>query len=350
MSGWRSLAYGAARPLLFRLDSERIHRLTLHALRAAGDRALGRALLRVAAGAPTGQSPWVELAGLEFRNRVGLGAGFDKDAMALRAWAGLGLGFVEVGTVTPGPQPGNRRPRLFRLPRDGGLVNRMGFNNAGAVALARRVMLARRHLPRRFVVGVNIGRGRHTPLERAADDYLGCARLVRPVADYLAINVSSPNTPGLRELQDRERLVALVRALAEAGAAAGQPRPLLVKLSPDLSGSDVAALATSAVQAGAAGVILANSTTRRDGLVSPEARESGGLSGAPLLPTTLAAVRRAREALGREAVIVASGGIGSAEAVAAAYDAGADLVQLWTGLVYAGPGLIGDAVRAHPVR
>jgi dihydroorotate dehydrogenase len=348
VSGWRSLAYGAARPLLFRFDSERIHRLTVDALRIAGENQLGRGVLSLAGGVSRRPAPWVELAGLRFRNRVGLAAGWDKDGVALRGWEALGLGFAEVGTVTPEAQPGSRRPRLFRLPEDRALVNRMGFNNAGAVSLARRVMLARRHLPQDFVIGVNIGRGRDTPPERAIDDYLAAARVVAPVADYLAVNVSSPNTPGLRDLQQPDRLVELVAAIASASSESGTRRALLVKLSPDLAPEELDALLPALPSAGVAGLIVANTSTRRDGLRSSTATEEGGLSGAPLLPGMLAAVRRARELVGSGPVIVASGGIGSPEDVAAAYRAGADLVQLWTGLVYSGPGLVGEAVAVRP--
>jgi dihydroorotate dehydrogenase len=347
VSGWRSVAYAAARPLLFRFDSERIHRLTVDALRVGGESGLGRWVLGVAGGAPRRPGPWTEVLGLRFRNRVGIAAGWDKDAVALRGWAALGLGFAEVGTVTPEPQPGNPRPRLFRLAADDALVNRMGFNNAGAASLARRVMLARRHLPRDFVVGVNIGRGRETAPEAATDDYLAAARLVAPVADYLVVNVSSPNTPGLRDLQDSDRLTALLGALGEAiGERNGAP-PLLVKLSPDLDAAALEALVPAAVGAGAAGLVVANTSVRRDGLRSAGAAEEGGLSGAPLLPGMLAMVRRCRELAGPLAAIIASGGIGSADDVAAAYAAGADLVQLWTGLVYHGPGLIGESVAVR---
>ena len=348
MSGWRSLAYGAARPLLFRFDSERIHRLTVDALRIAGENRYGRWVLHLAGGTPRRSGPWTELLGLRFRNRVGLAAGWDKDAVALRGWAALGLGFAEVGTVTPEPQPGNPRPRLFRLAADRALVNRMGFNNGGAVSLARRVMLARRHLPPDFVVGVNVGRGRSTPPERAVDDYVAATRVVAPVADYVVVNVSSPNTPGLRDLQRPEPLGALVSAVDEAARHAGKRPPLLVKLSPDLETDDLEALVPVLLQAGVAGLVIANTTTLRDGLRSPAAAEDGGLSGAPLLATMLERVRRARELCGPGTAIVASGGIGSAEDVAAAYEAGADLVQLWTGLVYEGPGLIGEAVAVRP--
>jgi dihydroorotate dehydrogenase len=249
--------------------------------------------------------------------------------------------------VTPLPQPGNDRPRLFRLPEDDALINRMGFNNAGAAALARTVMLARRRLPRGFAVGVNIGRGRATVPDEALDDYLAAHRLVAPVADYLALNVSSPNTPGLRDLQDAAWLTRLLTDLAEAGRRLGCPRPLVVKLAPDLSPGELDELVTALAGSPAAGVILSNSSTEREGLRSPLAGEVGGLSGPPLLPGMLSAVARARELAGDRLAIIASGGIAVAADVDAAYAAGADLVQLWTGLVYSGPGLIGEAARVE---
>ncbi len=345
MSGWRSLAYRAVRPLLFRFDSERIHRLTLDALRIAGENQLGRWLLQVAGDVPRRPAPWGDLLGLRFRNRIGLAAGWDKDAMALRGWEALGFGFAEVGTVTPGPQAGNARPRLFRLADDGALVNRMGFNNAGAVSLARRVMLARRHLPRDFVVGVNIGRGRQTPTERAVEDYLAAAKIVAPVADYLAVNVSSPNTPGLRDLQAPGLLLEIVTAMLAAVEASGTRRPLLVKLSLDLEPAEMDALLPPLAEAGLAGLIVVNTSTRRAGLRSTRAAEEGGLSGAPLLTSMLASVRHARDLLGSKPVIVASGGVAGPSDAAAAFEAGADLVQVWTGLVYHGPGLVGELAR-----
>jgi dihydroorotate dehydrogenase len=289
----------------------------------------------------------VDLLGLRFRNGVGLGAGFDKDAVALRGWAALGFGFVEVGTVTPDPQAGNPRPRLFRLKQDEALINRMGFNNAGAAAVARNVMLARRHLPPGVMVGVNIGRGRATSVEDAVADYLAAHRLVAPVADYLVINVSSPNTPGLRRhLQDPQRLVALLEALNEAGESIGYRRALLVKLAPDLPPAAFDRLVTTLATSPAGGLILANTTLARERMHSPGAGEVGGLSGRPLLARTMPLVARARELAGDRLAIVASGGLASAQDVAGALDAGADLVQLWTGLVYRGPGLIGEAANA----
>jgi dihydroorotate dehydrogenase len=343
VSGWRSLAYATARPLLFRFEPERIHRLTLDALRIAGGNAAGRGVLRVAGGALHRPRPWVEVMGVRFRNRIGLGAGFDKDGVALPGWAALGFGFAEVGTVTPLAQPGSERPRLFRLAEDQALVNRMGFNNHGAAALARNVMLARRRLPRGFAVGVNVGRGRDTPAEAAHEDYLAAYRLVAPVADYLAINLSSPNTPGLRDLQEPGWIGEMLRRLAEAAQALRRPPPLVVKLSPDLDPSALDGALDAIADAPAAGVILANSSIARDGLRSPQATERGGLSGPPLLPGMLTAVARARDRVGTRLVIIASGGVAAACDVDAAYAAGADLVQLWTGLVYAGPGLVGES-------
>ncbi|HEX6655986.1 MAG TPA: dihydroorotate dehydrogenase (quinone), partial [Candidatus Limnocylindria bacterium] len=221
---------------------------------------------------------------------------------------------------------------------------RMGFNNAGAAALAREVMLVREKLPSGFVVGVNIGRGAATPPERAGDDYLEAFRLVAPVADYVAINVSSPNTPGLRDLQDAQRLTSLLAALRHTGEQLGHPRPLLVKLAPDLDPADFAAL-VRALATGVDGLILSNTTVARNDLRSSAREEAGGLSGRPLLANMLDGVRHARE-LAPTLPIIASGGLFSAADAAEALAAGADLVQLWTGLVYRGPGLVGEAAGA----
>jgi dihydroorotate dehydrogenase len=339
--GWQLAAYRALRPLLFRADTERIHDLTLRALAIAGRSAPGRWLCRAASGTGRADDQGVELMGLRFRNRIGLGAGFDKDGVALRGWAALGLGFVELGTVTPAAQPGNPRPRLFRLIDDEALVNRMGFNNAGADALAERIARARAALPASFIVGVNIGRGRDTPRAAAKDDYVAAYRAVAPVSNYVAINVSSPNTPGLRDLQAVGWLADLVAALD-----AEEPRrPLLVKLAPELDRQAFEELARAIAASPAQGLILSNTTTRRDRLRSPLAGGEGGLSGRPLLRGVLRRVERARELVGPQLTIVGSGGVFSADDAAATLGAGADLVQLWTGLVYRGPALIGDTVR-----
>ena len=337
---WRTTAYRAVRPLLFAIGPEAIHHASLRALAVAGRNAIGRPLCAFASGvspAVAARAP-AELMGLRFRNRVGLGAGFDKDGVAIRGWAALGFGFVELGTVTPRPQAGNPRPRLFRLGEDEALINRMGFNNAGADALAGRIRDARPDLPDGFVIGVNIGRNRDTLDERAIADYVAAASSVADVADYLAINVSSPNTPGLRDLQEPERLAALLVAV-EAVARS----PILVKLAPDLEPSRFDELVMALRDSPAHGIILANTTTDRSGLRSAWAAEPGGLSGRPLGDRTRAAVARARDLAGSHLVIIASGGIGSGSA---AVPAGADLAQLWTGMVYAGPGLIGETVRA----
>jgi dihydroorotate dehydrogenase len=328
---WRRALYRTVRPLLFSADPEAVHHAALRLL-ASG---VGTALAPMASGVRQPSAP-TELLGLRFRNRIGVGAGFDKDGVAIQGWARLGFGFVELGTVTPRPQAGNDRPRLFRLPHDEALINRMGFNNGGAAALAERIERARSGLPPGFVVGVNIGRNR----DGDADDYATAARAVADAADYLALNVSSPNTPGLRQLQDPSTL----RAIVDDVHAVAPARPLLVKLSSDLPDDDrdavLAALAGSAVD----GVIVSNTTVTRPHLRSRRlAQEAGGLSGRPLRHMTRRAVERVA---GRGLAVVASGGIGSGGDVRSLREAGADLVQLWTGMIYAGPGLIGEAVFA----
>jgi dihydroorotate dehydrogenase len=335
------------RPVLFRFEPERIHRLTLDALRIAGGNPLGRATAGFLGGAPRRLTP-TTVAGVPFRNRIGVGAGFDKDGVALPGWAALGLGFAEVGTVTPLGQAGNPRPRLFRLADDGALINRMGFNNGGAAAAARNVMLARHHLPAGFAVGINVSCNRHTPPDRVVEDFCAAHRQVAPVADYVVINVSSPNTPGLRDLQDPTRLAALLTALDGMHDTLDAAPPLFVKLAPDLDDTARDALLAALVELPVAGVILSNSTTRREALRSSPSlvRQSGGLSGEPLLPGTVASVRRARELVGDRLAIIASGGARRADDVTLLREAGADLVQLWTGLVYRGPGLIGEAVAS----
>ena len=344
MSAWRIAAYRAVRPVLFTADPEGIHHATLAALRIAGGTAAGRALCGFVSGASSAdaaRAPF-ELMGLRVRNRIGLAAGFDKDGLAIRGWAALGFGFVELGTVTPRPQPGSPAPRLFRLPADEALINRMGFNNLGADALARRISDARRSLPKGFVIGVNIGRNRDTPDESALDDFVAAARSVAEVADYLAINISSPNTPGLRGLQQHGRLVELIDAVHGAAPSI----PIAVKLAPDLDATYLDALVAAIASSPARGAILSNTTTERSGLRSPPTGEAGGLSGRPLRERTREAVARARGVVGNRLAIIASGGIGSAAEASAMRSAGADAVQLWTGMIYAGPGLIGETVRA----
>jgi dihydroorotate dehydrogenase len=336
MTRWRVAAYRAARPLLFLTDPEFVHHLALRTLGSG----IGRLLAPLASGAPPAGASGapVEVMGLAFRNRIGLAAGFDKDGLAIRGWAALGFGFVELGTVTPRPQAGNPRPRLFRLSDDEALINRMGFNNAGADALALRIADARPHLPPNFVVGVNIGRNR----DGGTEDYAAAARAVAETADYLAINVSSPNTPGLRDLQSPDVLRGLLADVAEAA-----PRlPLLVKLSPDLGAEARADLMSSLAKSPASGAILSNTTVARPGLRSSRASEAGGLSGRPLMAATAEAVAAAA---GSGLTLVASGGVSTGDDVRRLRHVGADLVQLWTGMIYAGPGLIGEAIEISTI-
>ncbi|MFN2484326.1 MAG: quinone-dependent dihydroorotate dehydrogenase [Candidatus Limnocylindria bacterium] len=342
------MLYRAVRPLLFRFDAEQIHDAALAALALASSSPPGRGILAALGGARD-EHP-AEVLGLTFRNRVGLAAGFDKDGTAIRAWAALGFGFVELGTVTPLPQAGNPRPRLFRLSPDRALINRMGFNNAGAPALGARIRAARRHLPDGFCIGVSIGRGAATPPGNEAADYVAAYRAVAPEADYVAINVSSPNTAGLRDLEDRFRLARLIEALIDEPLERLKARrpPLLVKLSPDRQREPLGVVLDAIGSTRASGVIVVNTTRARPLLRSREhlIRQQGGLSGAPLLPVMLRSLRLARERLPDWMTLVASGGIFRPEDAAAAVDEGAALVQIYTGFIYRGPSVIGELASA----
>ena len=278
--------------------------------------------------------------GLEFPGPVGLAAGFDKDARAVAGLGALGFGFVEVGTVTARPQPGNPRPRMFRLPADRALVNRMGFNNDGAAAAAARL---RRRAAGGPVVGVNIGKTKAAAEDEAAADYAASARLVAGVADYVVVNVSSPNTPGLRDLQAAGRLEPVLVAVRAALDASGGGRrvPLLVKIAPDLADADVDAVADLAVELGLDGIIATNTTVSRDGLASPPAEVAaagaGGLSGPPLGPRALEVLRRLHARAGDRLVLIAAGGIETPDDAWERLRAGATLVQAYTGFIYGGP-------------
>ena len=284
----------------------------------------------------------VRALGLEFPGPVGLAAGFDKDARGTRGLAALGFGFVEVGTVTARAQPGNPRPRMFRLAADRALVNRMGFNNAGAIAAAAALRRSRGR-PGGPVVGVNIGKTRTVPDADAAADYAASARAVAAVADYVVVNVSSPNTPGLRDLQAADRLKPVLVAVRSAlGASSGGRRvPLLVKIAPDLADADVNAVADLALELGLDGIIATNTTTSRTGLASPAAEVAaagaGGLSGPPLRARSLAVLRRLRARAGDRLVLIAAGGIETPDDAWERLRAGATLVQAYTGFVYGGP-------------
>lgn len=328
------------RPLLFRLDPERTHELAVAALAVAAP------VLSGLAGPPDGRGRLEQrLLGTRFPNPVGLAAGFDKLARAVPAWPALGFGFAEVGTITALPQPGNPRPRIHRLPADRALINRLGFNNDGADATARRLAAwARRELLGRAPLGVNIGKSRAVPPESAAADYATSLERLWDHADYVTVNVSSPNTPGLRDLQAAGPLGEILAALDEvdrglARARGGAPRPLLVKLAPDLEPRQVDAVVDLALERGLAGVIVANTTLSREGLASPPAltQRAGGLSGAPLRERSTALVRRVAERAAGALVVVGVGGVFTADDAWEKLAAGASLVQVYTGFVYGGP-------------
>jgi dihydroorotate dehydrogenase len=333
------------RMVLRRVPAETAHRLAFGVIRAVA-RVPGAAwLLRRWLG-PRDPVLRVRALGLEFPGPLGLAAGFDKDARGTRGLAALGFGFVEVGTVTARAQPGNPRPRMFRLTADRALVNRMGFNNDGAAAAASALRRSRRSRgwP---VVGVNIGKTRAVPDAEAAADYAASARAVAAVADYVVVNVSSPNTPGLRDLQAAERLRPVLTAVRSALdgavdlAGGGRRVPLLVKIAPDLADADVGAVADLAVELGLDGIIATNTTISRDGLASPAAQVAaagaGGLSGAPLRDRSLAVLRLLRARAGDRLVLVAVGGIETPQDAWERLQAGATLVQGYTGFVYGGP-------------
>jgi dihydroorotate dehydrogenase len=334
--------------VLVRTDPETIHHLTVHALRLAHAVPGGPLLLRTLFRTPRPSAS-------ASRSPFGMAAGFDKDAEVPLALLDLGFGHVEVGTVTAQPQPGNPRPRAFRLLADRALINRMGFNNKGAAAAARRLAAVRStERGQRATIGVNIGKTKVTPLEDAAEDYRTSARLLAPYASYLAINVSSPNTPGLRDLQATESLAPVLEAVMDEARAAqdytGRPVPVLVKIAPDLHDADLRAVARLAQATGLVGVIATNTTIARpDSLAtdraSVEQMGAGGLSGPVLAPRALQVLRILREELGERATVISCGGITTPQDARARLEAGADLVQGFTGLIYEGPSWPGRIAR-----
>lgn len=329
--------YALIRPLLFCFAPERAHKLTFALLGVV--RGVPGVLALVGARRP-GPACAVEVMGLRFPSPVGLAAGMDKDAEHVEAMAAIGFGSVEVGTVTPVAQPGNERPRLFRLKADRALINRMGFNNGGAVAAGERL---RRRKPG-IIVGGNIGKNKDTPNEEALSDYLKCYEALHAVVDYFVVNVSSPNTPGLRALQERGPLLAILNALRQRDAQAAVHRPILLKIAPDLTDGQLDDIIGVVQESGIAGVIATNTTIVRDGLRTPPAEVgaigAGGLSGAPVRRRSTEVIRYIRQRAPRPFVIIGVGGIDGAEAAIEKLEAGADLVQVYTGLVYEGPALI----------
>ncbi|HEX2596700.1 MAG TPA: quinone-dependent dihydroorotate dehydrogenase [Luteimonas sp.] len=334
--------YGLARPFLFGMDPERAHALGLASLEAAYRSGVAGLL----GGRP--QPLPTKALGLVFPNPVGLAAGLDKNGAHVDALLALGFGFIEVGTVTPRPQPGNPKPRMFRLPDHEAIINRLGFNNEGVDALVRNVGRARR---RNGLLGINIGKNKDTPNDSADSDYLYCLERVYALADYITINISSPNTAGLRELQEEQSLRRLVGTLREAqerlGAQHGKRVPMLVKVAPDLSDDDIEAAARVLGDLGVDGVVATNTTVSRIAVQQhPRARETGGLSGAPLMDKSTAVLRKLRTRLPEQMPLVGVGGILSGADAAKKMAAGASLVQVYTGLIYRGPVLVGECVDA----
>lgn len=327
------------RPFLFRLDPETAHHLAMRLLRLAPEIPGGLVLLRPFAPPPQPRT----IFGLNFRNPFGLAAGFDKNAVAIPAWEALGFGFVEIGTVTAKPQPGNPRPRIFRFPKPEALINRLGFNNEGADVIGERLRRLRASkLAPSIPIGVNLGKSKITPLEDAPADYLYSFRQLAPVSDYVVLNVSSPNTPGLRNLQERDALVALLRVVAEENARLPSPKPLLLKIAPDLSDDALADIVGVCEDFRLAGMIATNTTLDHGAL--PGNDEAGGLSGSPLRARATEVIRflRSRTRL----PLIGVGGISDAASAREKLEAGAELLQIYTGYIFRGPGVLREMSAA----
>lgn len=332
------MLYNIARPLLFSLDAETAHEFTLASLNLAG---------RILPAGKPAASDAVEVMGLNFPNRIGLAAGLDKNGEAIDGLALMGFGFIEIGTITPRPQPGNPRPRMFRLPEVRGIINRMGFNNHGVDALVANVS----RVKFKGILGINIGKNFDTPMENAADDYLICLDKVYPHASYVTVNISSPNTKNLRQLQGESELDDLLGKLKAAQTRLadthGRYVPLTLKIAPDLEPEQVINIADALRRHRIDGVIATNTTIARDKVQGVRyGEQQGGLSGAPVFEASTAVVRQLAQALGGELPIIAAGGVLDGRGAKAKIDAGASLVQLYSGLVYRGPELVRECVRA----
>lgn len=327
------MLYSLLRPLLFRLDAETSHHLTLATLHLGHALGLGGFFVKQVKGKPC------QVMGLDFPNPVGLAAGLDKNGEYIDALSALGFGFIEVGTVTPRPQPGNSRPRLFRVPQAQALINRMGFNNGGVDKLIENI----RRANYKGILGINIGKNADTPMEHAADDYIACLRKVYPFASYVAINISSPNTPGLRELQEKTALDSLLARLMDEHKKLtklfGKHLPLALKIAPDLSPQEIEEIAAVLLAHKIDAVIATNTTTSLEG-VEKYCAEPGGVSGAPLGKRSTEVVRQLNQALQGKIPIFAVGGILGAQGAREKISAGASLLQVYTGLIYRGPHLI----------
>jgi dihydroorotate dehydrogenase len=337
--------YALARPFLFGLDAEHAHELTLATIARLQNTPAQRIWQQRRVDDPH------TVAGLKFPNRIGLAAGLDKNGRCIDGLGAMGFGFIEVGTVTPKAQPGNPKPRMFRLPRADALINRLGFNNEGLDAFIANVQRARSFRAAGGILGLNIGKNAATPIERAVDDYLLCLEGVYPHANYVAVNISSPNTKNLRALQSDEALDALLSALQqrrrELARSLGRKVPLFLKIAPDLDGDQVKLIAATVKRNGIDGVIATNTTISREAVKGlSHAEEAGGLSGAPVFEPSNAVIRQLRAALGKSMPIIGVGGVMSGAQARAKLDAGATLVQIYTGLIYRGPALVPQAAAA----
>ena len=338
------LLYALTRPLLFAMDAEAAHNLTLPALRRAARLGLTHALRKPAADPR-------RVMGIDFPNPVGLAAGLDKDGAYIDGLAALGFGFIEVGTVTPRAQAGNPKPRMFRLPQAQAIINRMGFNNGGVDAFVANVQASKFYQNKEGVLGLNIGKNADTPIERAADDYLHCLRAVYPYASYVTVNISSPNTKNLRQLQGASELDALLSQLKDAQARLADQHkryvPITLKIAPDIDGEQIKNIAGALIRHKIDGVIATNTTLSRTAVEGMDhGAEAGGLSGAPVFELSNIVIRALKAELGNALPIIGVGGIMQGADACAKIDAGAALVQLYSGLIYAGPGLVRDCARA----
>jgi len=337
-------AYPLARPALFAMDAETAHEVTLSGLQRAYECGATRKLMHAQPKAPC------TLMGMQLANPIGLAAGLDKNGAYIDALGNLGFGFIEVGTVTPRPQPGNPKPRMFRLPRANALINRLGFNNQGLDAFLANVQRSQWR-KQGGILGLNIGKNADTPIERAADDYLIGLEGVYPHADYVTVNISSPNTKNLRALQSGDELSSLLAQLADKRRALEDQHqrrvPMAVKIAPDLTQEQIDAIADTLPRHGIDGVIATNTTLSRDAVSGQaHADEAGGLSGAPVHELSLKVIRRLKEQLGNSLAIIGVGGVMSGQQAREKMAAGADAVQLYTGLIYRGPALVGECVNA----
>lgn len=335
---WLVLYRNLAKPIFFKMDPEKAHHLVIGGLHSAGAFPGGTGLLRSMYGVNETADLAVDLFGIHFPTPVGLAAGLDKNAAAVDGFSSIGFGFMEVGTVTPKGQPGNDQPRLFRLPPDEALVNRMGFNNEGAEAMAKRLSAINN---RRIPVAVNIGKNKVTPNEEAYKDYQECLRTLYPYGDFFVVNISSPNTPDLRNLQYGSELSSLVRHIMEEmraqAAKHGESKHILVKIAPDVSDTELEEMVDALAPSGISGIIATNTTIGREGLSHSNAKETGGLSGKPLRTRSTEVVSRVYRQTGGKLPIIGSGGIFTAEDAYEKIRAGASLVEIYTALIYEGP-------------